>query len=219
MAEALERARDPKELQNSSTGRLHAGVLVQTFEAVRLLARNPMPASIVLPLQQILREAHACCIDFARFALAYTSNAGSLEKAEGAYRQLSLSYVQLPVSARIPGILVADSLRVLSLADCAALDMWLTEGLTQALYGMDAADVYKAPFPTQEQVRVLMDVMLRSRELDPGGSVNPNVLLEILHTTAAVHPSEDDGGEDSHPGTHPAFDDAASGGDDNGQDG
>lgn len=216
MAEALERARDPKELQNSRVGRVHVGTLVQSFDAVRMLVKNPSSASLVVPLQQILREVNTVCVDFARFALAYTAEAGSVDKADGAYRQLALSQVQLPITCRLSGQLMADSLRNLPFIDCAVLDTWLTSGLVATLYGGDAVGAHVSPLPTGEQVRALMEAMIRSGELEPGKHVGKNVLLEVLRGAVGVPKTEVDG---YRPGTHPAFDDAASGGDDNGKDG
>jgi len=141
-----------------------AGYLVKSFQLVLQAVRVAAPASKALLLQQVLREANAVCLDYARFALAYAYEANGIEAATTSINQLSLSKAYLPAGKVLDGLFLAYNIRSVSLDECICLDQWLTWGLTDAVYGRGSDDP-ELPLPSTEQVRLLIARMIKSGEL------------------------------------------------------
>lgn len=145
---------------------VQVGHLIKSFPAVQKLARASAPAFISVPLQQVLREVSTVCLDYARFALAHAVDARSIEAAQTDLNQLAFSSVWIPNCNFVPGTVVAARLRGLAVEDCRALDAWLTTDLTKTLYGVDADEATEcSALVSCEQVRALLDYMIRSGEL------------------------------------------------------
>ena len=142
------------------------GYLVQSFNAMRRLAAAGPASCVIVPLQQVLREANAVCVDFARFALAYSKEAGSIEAAVSDLSQMACSKVSVPLPNSLSGAMVSSRLRKLSIPECKALDMWLTHGLTKTVYGPQKSTLLtRTPLVSEDEVRALVKAVIDSGEL------------------------------------------------------
>lgn len=142
------------------------GYLVQSFIAMRRLAAAGPASCVIVPLQQVLREVNAVCVDFARFALAYSKEAGSIEAAVSDLSQMACSKVSVPLPNSLSGAMVSSRLRKLSITECKALDMWLTHGLTTTVYGPQPKPcLTRTPLVSEDEVRALVKVVIDSGEL------------------------------------------------------
>lgn len=152
--------------QRPGGGVVCVGYLVQSFDAMRRLAAAGPASCVIVPLQQILREANAVCVDFARFALAYSKDAGSIEAAVSDLNQMACSKVSVPLPHSLTGSMVSSRLRKLTLLECKALDMWLTHSLTITVYGPQPKPyLTRTPLVSEDDVRAVLKAVIDSGEL------------------------------------------------------